>query len=338
MADGKGFTYHAHPDLACWKGRLYLAWGSSEKDEDAWPSRELYSTSVDGKTWSPPVELFPQGTSTPLRMYFYLAKNGRMLAVAGLRTFTNKKVTERSKDGMVVREILANHTLGKVCTLHQGGTVPETNIPDRYMNSGDRGFVAACHELLDNHVFLEQQDHGVMHVGKEMKWHDRDAWRTARNADAQMDFGKAISFYRRKDGARVAVGMHGVVTVSKDEGKTWSEPARPPTLPATDGKIWGQRTADNRYALAYIPSTSRLPIAVASSDDGITFSNMAIVFNEEFPVRYEGLKKGQGVHHIRGISEWASDNSRKEQVMWLTFSVNKEDIWVSQIPLPIKGK
>src|SRR5688572_17521625 len=58
-ADGKGYTYHNHPDMACWKGRLYLAWSSCQTDEDTWPSRELYSTSTDGRTWSKPAELFP---------------------------------------------------------------------------------------------------------------------------------------------------------------------------------------------------------------------------------------------------------------------------------------
>src|SRR5262245_58801487 len=41
LTDGKGWTYHHHVDLAVWKGWLYLAWDSCEKDEDVWPSREL---------------------------------------------------------------------------------------------------------------------------------------------------------------------------------------------------------------------------------------------------------------------------------------------------------
>ena len=48
LADGKGWTYNHHVDMACWKGRLYVAWSSGEKDEDTWPWREVYSTSTDG--------------------------------------------------------------------------------------------------------------------------------------------------------------------------------------------------------------------------------------------------------------------------------------------------
>src|SRR3954462_5025527 len=43
QSDGKGWTYHHHVDMGCWKGRLYVAWDSCEKDEDVWPSREIYS-------------------------------------------------------------------------------------------------------------------------------------------------------------------------------------------------------------------------------------------------------------------------------------------------------
>src|SRR5829696_2750211 len=64
-----GWTYNHHVDLAVWKGRLYLAWDSCEKDEDVGVSRERYATSEDGAKWSPPAQLFPQGVSTALRMY-----------------------------------------------------------------------------------------------------------------------------------------------------------------------------------------------------------------------------------------------------------------------------
>src|SRR5215212_9381082 len=96
LTDGRGWTYHHHVDMGCWKGRLYVGWNSCEKDEDVWPSRELYSTSSDGVEWSAPVELFPQGISTAARMYFFHAPNGRMLATAGYRG-SQEPTTERKK-------------------------------------------------------------------------------------------------------------------------------------------------------------------------------------------------------------------------------------------------
>ncbi|MGB7156794.1 MAG: hypothetical protein WBD40_01930, partial [Tepidisphaeraceae bacterium] len=116
LTDGKGWTYHHHVDMACWRGRLYVGWNSCERDEDVWPSRELFATSIDGRTWTDPVELFPQGVSTPLRMYFYHASNGRMLAIAGMRMSTDDTSEDR-KGPRVVRAIRADHTLGDVYVL-----------------------------------------------------------------------------------------------------------------------------------------------------------------------------------------------------------------------------
>src|SRR5262245_7967537 len=47
QTDGKGWTYNHHMDMACWKGKLYVAWTNGEKDEDVWPAHEVYSTSDD---------------------------------------------------------------------------------------------------------------------------------------------------------------------------------------------------------------------------------------------------------------------------------------------------
>lgn len=95
-AEGYGYTYQHHMDIAAWKGRLFTGWNTCKKDEDEWPSSELISTSEDGREWTRPVEMFPQGISTPLRMYFFLASNGRMLLIAGLRE-NHESITERKK-------------------------------------------------------------------------------------------------------------------------------------------------------------------------------------------------------------------------------------------------
>ena len=116
LSEGLGWTYQHHPDMAVWHGRLYVGWNSCKMDEDTWPSRELLSSAVNGKDWTKPIEMFPQGVSIPLRMYFYLAPNGRMLLIAGIRK-NQKRIKERNKNSLVVRELLADHSLGEVFTL-----------------------------------------------------------------------------------------------------------------------------------------------------------------------------------------------------------------------------
>jgi hypothetical protein len=189
ITDQYGWTYHHHVDMACWRGRLYVGWNSCERDEDVWPSRELYSTSLDGMHWEDPRELFPQGTSTALRMYFFLAPNGRMLAIAGLRTST-QDVEENKKAGVVVREIREDHSLDEVFILQCAVTSPAVSwatIPcsidqhglvarDTFDKSRDSGFVEACRALLANRIYLEQQDRGRLLGERRMQWHDASAW------------------------------------------------------------------------------------------------------------------------------------------------------------------
>src|SRR5438552_10163299 len=197
MSDGKGWTYNHHMDMACWKGRLYVAWTNGEKDEDVWPAREVYSTSEDGMKWDPPRELFPQGVSTSLRMYFFHAPNGRMLVIAGQRV-SREKLKEENKAGAVVREIRVDLTLGDLFTLIADPLAKDA--PRIFDTSKDAQFVESCRQLLANRPFLETQDYGVLLGDRRMKWHE-----VARTDRAYRNFGKAFSFFHRKDGALVGI-------------------------------------------------------------------------------------------------------------------------------------
>jgi hypothetical protein len=339
MTDGRGWTYHHHVDIASWRGRLYVGWNSCQRDEDVWPSRELYSTSLDGANWAPPQELFPQGISTALRMYFFLAPNGRMLAIAGLRTDQND-TDEDKKGGLVVREIREDHSLGDVHTLQVFSE--REGRPPLFDRSSDAGFVAACRALLADRVFLEQQDRGRLLGLRRMKWHDASAWPGGKvpGDNEKWVAGKAFSFLNRPDGALIGVSKMGWTTISRDAGETWSQPDVPPSLVTGKAKVWSQRMADGRFALVYNPSRrNRFPLIVVTGEDGVHFRDMRIVQGELPIQRYEGLHRSIGPQYVRGISRWSDDRSRRdESAMWLVYSMNKEDIWVSRVPLSQAGE
>lgn len=324
LTDGKGWTYNHHVDMACWKGRLYIAWDNGQKDEDVWPAREVYSTSADGLNWSAPVELFPQGVSTSLRMYFFHAPNGHMLAIAGLR-IGHDKLIEAEKPGAVVREIHADHSLGQVYTLINYSKV--TNVLPTYTLSRDSGFVAACRQLLATKPFLEQQDGGTLLGPSRMGWRDK----------LGKDFGRAFCFFRRPDGTLVGIGKKAWTIVSGDDGATWEKPVKLSSFDGGNAKEWIQRTSDGRYAWLHDPfEKERYPLVALVSADGKTFADMRAVHGEVPLQRYQGENKNIGPQYVRGISIWADDGSRNDSTMWVGYSVNKEDIWVSRIPVPIQ--
>src|SRR5206468_10963076 len=115
---------------------------------------------------------------------------------------------------------------------------------------------------------------------------------------------------------------------STDDGETWSMPTVPPTLVTGKAKVWAQKTRDGRVALVCNPSTqNRFQLAIVTSYDGMTFRDMRIVQGELPRQRYAGLHRSIGPQYVRGISAWSDDSSRDENVLWLVYSMNKEDIW-----------
>jgi hypothetical protein len=334
-AEGLGYTYQHHQDLAIWKGSMYVGWNTCQVDEDTYPSRELISTSLDGKTWTRPVEMFPQGISTPLRMYFYLAPNGTMLVIAGLRE-DHKPLTERRKGGMVVRQIHADHSLGKVYTL-RNVKEPFPHQPPGFETSPKEGFVEACRQLLADKLYLSQQDYGYLLDPEErMKWLNPENWTGSEQLkDMASEYGKAMCFYTRKDGNLVSLSKFRWVSTSADGGKTWEQPVRPKSLSTGWGKLWAQGTPDGRYALIYNPHPiNRWPLLLLTSDDGITFSRPMSVNGPLPERRYDGKYKDIGVSYHRGLSHWNNDGTWTDDDLWLVYSLHKEDIRISRIPFP----
>jgi hypothetical protein len=329
-----GWTYQHHIGIGCWKGKLYAVWDMTHKDEDIPPCHVVYSTSTDGFTWSKPRDLFPYGQAYNLRFYFFHSSNGRMLAF-GAGNFATDDLREAEKEILLVREITAHHRLGEVYTLIK----PGPGSPPFFEESKDKGLVAACREAVNNRPLLEQQDYGVLLGERRMKWHDEKNWpggKIGGFGDFWV-FGKSQCFYHRGDGTLVSISKMGFVTQSRDEGQTWSLPVIPKGLVGGSGKLWAQKTPDGRYAMIYIPQRSaRYPMAVTTSNDGITFTDMRVIHGEISPQRYHGRAKGGGPQYLRGVAEWGGDRpSLNKDSIWVIYSVNKEDIWVSRVTVPI---
>ncbi|HUW19866.1 MAG TPA: PA14 domain-containing protein [Sedimentisphaerales bacterium] len=329
-----GWTYQHHPGIGCWKGRLYAVWDMTHKDEDIPPCHVVYSTSSDGFHWSQARDLYPFNKAYNSRFYFFHSSNGRMLVFAA-GFYPTDDILEARKETLLVREITADHKLGEVYTLIK----PGPGHPPSFEQSKDEGFVQACREAANNRPLLEQADYGVLLGQNRMKWHDEKNWPggSIGGVGDFWVFGKALCFFHRKDGTLVGLCKMGFVTQSTDEGKTWSLPVIPKGVVGGSGKLWAQKTPDGRYAMIYIPQRSqRYPMAVTTSDDGITFGDMRVIHGEVSPQRYEGRAKGGGPQYLRGVAEWGGDApSLDKNSIWVIYSVNKEDIWVSRIPVPI---
>jgi hypothetical protein len=348
-SDGQGWTFFHAPMLAYWHGKFYAEFIASPVMENGIPTEVMMATSRDGRNWSMPEVIFPQWDSyqdprRPLRsqlherMGFYGAPNGKLLVLSHYGFWDNQKNHIFGGPGHVLREVHEDGSLGPIYFIRYGeGWNASNAFYPFYRESPDRDFVRACDDLLAN-PFVTDQWYELE------KGYPPDAYlqipgSNPAKSGAEADKNrKALSYYHRQDGAAVGIWKMAWAATSTDGGKTWSVPVVAPGFARTFAKLWGQRTSDGRFAIAYDPQGEplgyRWPLAVATSDDGITFDHLLVVHGEVPLRRYAGLYKDPGPQYVRGIEEGSPQPP--DGAMWLTYSVGKEDIWVSRIPVPIR--
>ncbi len=337
LSDGYGWTYNHASNLAYWNGTFFQQYISGEADEHVPPVQTMLITSKDGRNWGFPQVLFPpyrapEGVKIPdgytgymmhQRMGFYVAPNNRLLTLAFYGHSENP--FKEGGIGRVVREIYKDGTLGPIYFIrydsHTNWNETNTSYPF-YKTSKDKGFVEACDALLADKLQTLQwweEDNGI------------DGFYTFRKSE------QALSWYHRKDGKVVALWKKSWCALSDDEGKTFSDPVKAETLVMSGGKMWGQQTDDGKYAISYNPidqTQYRFPLAVVTSNDGIIYDNLLLIQGEVPPRRFFGRWKDFGPCYMRGITEGNGNPPGSD--MWMTYSMNKEDIWICRIPVPIK--
>jgi Sialidase-like, CBM domain len=348
LSDGQGWTFHHAPALAYWRGKFYAEFIASPLQENGLPTNVMMSTSTDGRNWSMPEVVFPQWNSykDPLhpvrsqlhqRMGFYVAPNGRLLVISHYGLWDNEKNHIFGGPGHVVREIHRDGTLGPIYFVRYGKGWTASNTPyPNYKESPDEVFVKACDALLANSFVTDQWFELEKGYPPNAYIKIEGNYRPDISSSEADQHRKALSFFHRKDGVAVGIWKKAWTAISSDGGKTWSTPVQAPGFAHTFAKLWGQRTSDGRYAIAYDPQgRCRWPLAVVTSDDGVTFNHMLVVEGEVPFRRYPGFAKDNGPQYVRGIAE--GNPQPPDGAMWLVYSMNKEDIWVSRIQVPIRG-
>jgi hypothetical protein len=341
VENGNGWTYNHQPMMAYWNGKFYIHYLSDEKDEQVPPSHTMMQTSEDGYHWSAPQILFPEykvpeGFRKPgvegcahhlmavmhQRQGFYVSKEGHLYALGTYGVCLNKKDHNNDGNGIgrVIREIRKDGSLGPVYFIYynHGFNASNTDFPN--YKRGNRYLKKACEEILNNPRML-------------MGWVEE-----ADRNDPLIPLNKvykAYNDYTLPDGRIVALWKDALTSISSDGGHTWSQPVdRAPGFVTSNAKIWGQRLSDGSYATVYNPSEYRWPLAVSLSSDGLEYTTLNLINGEVPPMRYGGNYKSYGPQYVRGILE--GNGKPEDGNLWVTYSMNKEDIWVSRIPVPVE--
>jgi len=341
-AENFGWTYNHAPMLAYWNNKFYVEYLSDKLGESIPPGQTLLQSSKDGYTWTKPDVIFPvyripdgtkkeghPGIAKDLdavmhqRMGFYVSTKNVFLVLGFYAISFDAKDDPNDGNGIgrAVREIQADGKYGPIYFIHYNPNWNEKNTSyPFYTKSKNKAFVEACKELLANKLMTQQ-------------WNE-EADRKDPLITLQKQY-KAFSYYHLPDGRVVGLWKNALTAISNDNGKSWPEnAARAPGFVNSNAKIWGQRTADGNYATVYNPSEYRWPLAISTSKNGLDYTNLLLVNGEIPPMRYGGNYKSYGPQYVRGIIE--GNGKPADGKLWVTYSMNKEDMWVSSIPLPVK--
>ena len=331
-ADRMGWTYNHAPMLAYWNGHFLCHYLSTPMGEHNPPGVTLMSRSKDGISWEIPEVIFPvYSTAKPggkysevknqfmhQRMGFYVTPNGRLLVMGYYGGNNGDGI------GRVVREVYNDFSFGPIYFIRVNDNWKgEVKYPF-YHESHDRGFIEACDAFRSDRI-------------RRIQWWEEDY--LASDADTfymPHERGKAFCFYTVSDALTVGLFKSRLMTYTMDGGNSWEKPFRAESLTYSGAKIWGQKLDNGQFALVYNPTdaSERHPLCVAVSNDGLNFSNLAVVHGEVPVKRYWGIEKRPGPQYVRGIVEGNGDPPGND--LWVVYSVSKEDIWISRVPVPIK--
>ncbi len=354
--DGTGCTYKHAADPVYFADRFYVQYLVNPKDEHTGAGYSVLASSADGVHWdhfepSFPIYSIPKceitdrdgkihsfdGQSFAImhqRMSFYLASNGKML-VCGFYGFSPEPWLtpwDTRGIGRVVRELSPDGSLGEIFFIlpcWQAGWTEELLQYPLYEKSSDSSFVEACRELLSDRLAVQQwaEENGdqedIIHI-KHSKTGKKN---------------EAFCWYHIDDDTVIGLWKHSLTARSNDGGKTWGPVTRSPSLVMSGQKVWGCKTSDGKFAMVYDPTLEtqhRYPLCITTSENGLDFDNMRLVHGEVPPMKFEGFWKDLGPQYMRGISEGLPQPP--DGNLWIAYSVNKEDIWVARIPVPVVGE
>ena len=343
MRGERPWTYNHQPMMAYWNGKFYMHYLTDPRHEHEAPGKTMLQTSEDGYSWTQPVDLFPEynvpegfckeGSTLPpahnlkavmhQRVGWYVAPNGKLIAIGyyGICQTMKDDPNDGNGIGRVVREIKKDGTFGPIYFIHynHGFNEKNTDYP-YYKKAKDKNFVKAVDALIADPM-------------QRMQWAEESD-----RGDDILPFKsplKAFSGYTLPDGRKVGLWKHALTSISADGGNTWREPAyRAPGLVNSNAKIWGQRLSDGSYATVYNPAEYRWPLAISLSSDGLDYNTLSLVHGDVMPLRNGGQFKSYGPQYVRGIQE--GNGTPKDGHLWVTYSTNKEDMWVSRIAVPVR--
>lgn len=305
-----------HPQIVFFDGQLFATWNDGYVGEDFAGQRVSYATSRDGLAWSEAIDLTGRHPKRRYTASGFWIRDGELYALAALRDASDagksgedpllyafpydKKTGRFGERRVILKDFFAQNIPqrtpdGEWLILGKGGS--GSWIPMKSAKGGVKS--------LDDWTIRDLPGAGLL---EEAEWYT-------------LPNGHLVAHFRN----RGPMPKRLMRCYSVDNGVTWTEPVMT-DFPEAGARHHGLRLSNGLYALLVNPSTQgRIPFSIAVSKDGLVYDRIANVRTEPTKARWAGRAKGAGYHYMRGFEH--------DGKLYTIYSVNKEDIEVTSIPL-----
>ncbi len=307
------------------KGRLYLQWQSSAKDEDSPDTWVAYSVSPDGETWSPPRTLAPAGggprmhssggwwtDGTVLVAYVNVWPDGFQSGQGGYAEYRlstdgeNWSAPQRvlGRDGRPVDGIIEQDPHSYDGRLHTAFHLRPGMVVQPHYTDDPRGISGWVRGRMQNLP-------GKPPMSREIE-------------PSVFQSGPClVMVFRDQDSS-----FRQLAAVSCDRGETWTTPVLT-AMPDARAKQSAGNLPDGTAFLVNAPNLGRerLPLAVTLSRDGRHFDRSFLLRGADDlqPLRLAGRYKRPGYHYPKSIVA--------KGCLYVAYATNKEDVEITCVPL-----
>ncbi|MFH1744498.1 MAG: alpha/beta fold hydrolase [bacterium] len=309
--------FNMHPYIAYFDGRFWAMWSCNRIRDLQAGQHVRYATSTDGVNWTTPEPIMLREDDG--MRYFargFWIRDGELVALAAY----DEAVRPLFGPGLELRGYRWNGASNGWNTPIVIADDTINNFPPKRLPSGDWMMSRRNHRMEKS-----------MLVGGVIAPNDWSAIAIPVPADgAKLD---EPFWWVLPNGALSAVFRDGSKSrrlyraFSTDEGRTWTTPVKT-DFPDATAKFNVLRLSNGHYVMASNPSPDgvRNPLCLSLSDDGIVFTQMAVLRDTPTVYRYAGKDPGYAGYHYPHLLEHGD-------YLYIVHAENMEDIVLLRTPI-----
>jgi hypothetical protein len=311
--------------LVAFQGWLYAQWQSSATDEDSPDTWTAYSRSQDGKTWSAPRALAARASDGERTSGGWWVAGGTL--VAYINVWPSALTPRGGFTQFVTSTDGTTWSAPKSLPMADGTPMAGVFEQDPHLLAGGRVLNAAHFQpgLVAAPCYTDDPSGTA-------------GWMRApfSNLSTTAASSREVepSSYVRADGVTVMVfrdqsgTYRKLAAMSGDRGSTWTVPVVT-NMPDSRAKQSAGNLPDGTafFVSNPVPNATRIPLAVTLSRDGQLFDRAFLLRGggDLQPQRYPGVAKTPGYDYPKSMAYGGS--------LYVGYSVNKEDVQLTRVPL-----